>query len=233
MSKKFIWSVVVILAATVTLGAADKKKAAAAPAAPDNYVELFARYLAEARGQASKSPVEDGRWMNSLMTDSRARHVNDLITVRVEESITASGSADSQLNKSSSAGIGIPSLFGIDKKLPAAIDPANLASTKADSSFKGGGATNRAGTLSAIITARVAEVLPNGDLIVEGVREIEINGDKQIVVLNGVARFSDIGTGNVISSTALGQLSIRYFGRGLMKDNLSPGFLVRMLNKIF
>ena len=76
-------------------------------------------------------------------------------------------------------------------------------------------------------------MLPSGDLVVEGVREIEINGDRQMVVLSGVVRVADIAPGNVVLSTSVGQLRIRYFGRGLMKDNLQPGWLIRVLNKIF
>ncbi|RPJ63116.1 MAG: hypothetical protein EHM24_24895, partial [Acidobacteria bacterium] len=60
-----------------------------------------------------------------------------------------------------------------------------------------------------------------------------INGDRQIVVLTGVVRPSDITRQNVVLSTQIGQLRIRYFGRGLMKDNLQPGWLIRILNKIF
>ena len=167
------------------------------------------------------------------MGDARARHLNDLVTVNVIESITASGTADSSISKASSSAVGVPTLFGLETKLPAAINPASLASGKQDTSFKGAGATTRAGQLSAVVTARVAEVLPNGDLVIEGVHEIEINGDRQIVVLTGVARVTDIAPGNVIASTALGQLQIRYFGRGLMKDSLSPGWLIRVLNKVF
>jgi len=226
MSKQLF--VVLLLSASVAR-AADKKQAQP----QDNYAEIFARYLAEARRQASASPVEPGRWINSLMADSRARYVNDLLTVRVEENITASGSADSSLSKDSSAGIGLPNLLGLEKKLPSSIDPANLVNGKMSTAFKGAGSTNRAGVLTATLTARVAEVLPNGDLVLEGVHEIEINGDRQIVVLSGVARIADIAAGNVVSSMSLGQLSIRYYGRGLMKDNLTPGFLVRFLNKVF
>ena len=66
------------------------------------------------------------------------------------------------------------------------------------------------------MTVRVAEVLPNGDLVLEGVREIDINGDRQMVVLTGVVRPADVMPANVdASSTQIGQLSIRYFGRGL------------------
>jgi flagellar L-ring protein precursor FlgH len=137
------------------------------------------------------------------------------------------------VTKAGSASAGVPSLFGLEKKLPALIDPTNLASVKHDTAFKGAGATNRASELTATITARVSEVLPNGDLVVEGVREIEINGDRQIVVLTGVARTADVGPGNVVLSTTLGQLQIKYFGRGLIKDSLAPGFLIRLLNKIF
>jgi flagellar L-ring protein precursor FlgH len=104
---------------------------------------------------------------------------------------------------------------------------------KTSTDFKGAGSTNRAGELTAVMTARIGEVLPNGDLVVEGVREIEINGDRQIVVLSGVVRVADVGPDNSVLSTSVGQLRIRYFGRGLMKDNLNPGWLIRVLNKIF
>lgn len=205
----------------------------AAPKPSDNYDELVARYLEVARRQAAAPPTEPAAWMNTLMGDLRARRVNDLVTVRVAESIAASGTADSSLSKSSGAGIGVSSLFGLEKKVPADVTPGELVTAKADTSFQGGGATTRAGELAAVITARVAEVLPNGDLFLEGVREIDINGDRQIVVLTGLARVADIGPGNVIPSAALGQLRIRYFGRGLIRDSLSPGWLVRLLNKIF
>ena len=124
-------------------------------------------------------------------------------------------------------------LFGAEKALPSAIDPTNLVGASSGTQFKGSGATTRSGTLTATITARVIEVLPNGDLVLEGVREIDINGDRQIVVLTGVVRPRDVATSNVVLSPQIGQLRIRYFGRGLMKDNLKPGWLVRVLNKVF
>jgi flagellar L-ring protein FlgH len=207
--------------------------AAQRPAASDNYDELFARYLDAARRQAVTVAPDAASWMNSLMSDKRARHVNDLLTVRVVESISASGTADSSLGKQSSAAAGVPSFFGLEKKLPSLIDPTNLVGAKTTSSFNGSGSTNRAGDLTAVITARVAEVLPNGDLVIEGVREIEINGDRQVVVLSGVVRAADIAPDNSVRSSSLGQLRVRYFGRGLMKDSLSPGWLIRVLNKIF
>ena len=200
----------------------------------DNYDELFQRYLREAHTAPSAAPeTQAWAWMSSLALDRRARSVNDLITIRVIESITGSGSADSALAKDGSANIGVSSLFGLTTKLPTAVDPANLVSTSTKTDFKGSGTTTRAGALTTQMTARVSDVLPNGDLVVEGVREVEINGDRQMVVLTGVVRTTDINPNNVVLSTQIGQLRIRYFGRGLMKDNLKPGVLIRFLNRIF
>jgi flagellar L-ring protein precursor FlgH len=84
-----------------------------------------------------------------------------------------------------------------------------------------------------MLTARVSEVLPNGDLVIEGIREVDINGDRNVVVLTGVIRTADIQPGNVIVSTHIGQLRIRSLSQGLIHDSLEPGWLVRILNKVF
>ena len=197
----------------------------------DNYDRAFEHYLAAARAVPPAPPASP--WMASLFGDVRARSVNDLVTVHIIERVVASGAADSTLNKRSSAGASVGRVLGIDPKFADWFDPTELARWSASTDFKGGGATTRSGALTAAMTARVVEVLPNGDLVLEGVREIDINGDRQIIVLNGVVRTADIGPGNVVPSTAVGQMRIRYFGRGLIKDNLSPGWLVRLFNKIF
>jgi flagellar L-ring protein precursor FlgH len=218
--------------ATPAIAQNSKDDKGTAAAANETYDALFERYLASARAM-SKSPTANINWMVGLSADRRARGLNDLVTIHVVENLQASGTADAALDKSSAGSVGLPHLFGAESKFPAAVDPANLIGTTSDTKFKGGGVTTRTGQLTATMTARVMEVLPNGDLVLEGAREIEINGDRQIVVLTGVARPSDIGKDNDVPSTSIGQLRIRYFGKGLMKDNLKPGFLVRMLNKIF
>jgi flagellar L-ring protein precursor FlgH len=203
------------------------------PKPSDNYDVLYQQYLLSARASAQAAPSPDALWMAGLNGDHRARRVNDLVTIQVVEFVSAQGSADSSLDKQSSASVAVGNFFGVESKFPGWLDPASLASLGANTSFQGGGSTQRAGSLTAVLTARVVDVLPNGDLAIEGVREIDINGDRQILVVTGVARTRDIGPGNVIPSTAIGQMRIRYFGRGLIKDNLQPGWLVRVLNKIF
>ncbi len=203
------------------------------PQQSDNYDVLYARYLAAARALPVTTAAPDTTWMTGLLNDLRARHVNDLVTIRVVESISAVGSADANLDKSGSGAASLTHLFGLESAYPKWLDPTSLAAVNSNTSFSGGGSTTRTGDLSATLSARVIEVLPNGDLALEGVREVDINGDIQILVLTGVVRTSDIRPGNIVPSTAVGQMRIRYFGRGLMKDNLKPGWIVRVLNKIF
>lgn len=227
-----------VLTIATAVEAGPKKKnqvdSSVAPAAvvSDNYEELFVRYLQSARSTApTTGPRID--WMTGLGADFRARAVNDLVTVQVIESIVGTGTADSNLDKKSSGTASVTNLFGLESKFPSWLDPTNLANTTSDTAFKGSGTTTRASTLTAMMTARVTEVLPNGDLVLEGAREIDINGDRQIVVLTGVVKPNSLSKNNVVPSTLIGQLRIRYFGRGLIKDNLRPGLLIRILNKIF
>ncbi len=225
---------VLLLAAPVGVSAQPPqpkpKPATAKVATPESQDSALEAYLAAARG----TPVVDpSAWMQGLTMDLRARKVNDIVTVRVLENISASGTADSSLAKSTTTGVGISSFLGLQNKVPAGLGLGDLGSSQSDTGFAGSGSTARASVLTATISARVAEVLPSGDLLIEGVREIEINGDRQVVVLTGIARPFDVSPGNVVMSTALGQLRIRYFGRGLTKGSLTPGWLLRILNKVF
>lgn len=212
-----------------SVAAAQEKAPPAGPS--ENYDTEFQRYLTAAR--AMRSPRPAGEWAANLFSDRRGRAINDIITVRVVESVSATGAADSSLTKNSEAEASVSKLFGLDGKLPSFIDPTNLASNESQTRFQGGGSTTRSGELSTTMPARVVDVLPNGDLVLEGIREIDINGDRQIIVLTGSVRTMDVSRQNVVLSSQMAQLRIRYFGKGLIRDNLRPGWLVRILNKIF
>jgi flagellar L-ring protein FlgH len=228
------WARSIALACVLTGSASANALAQAQQPTPktDSYEVLYPRYLQAARAMAVDNS-SSFRWMAGLSSDFRARDINDLVTINVVESIVASGSADTALAKDNKANASLTNFFGVENKLPSWMDPANLVNTASSTDFKGGGTTNRTGSLSAVVTARVVEVMPNGDLMLEGVREIDINGDRQIIVLTGVVRKADILPDNSVSSARVGQLRIRYFGQGLIKDNLKPGWLVRVLNKVF
>ena len=191
------------------------------PAQTTDYDSEYNRFLLEAR----RSPSPKGAWMIDLATDRIARRQNDMVTIQVVESLSATGSADSNLGHRSSANMSMPS--------PTSKWLAKIFPISNETDFEGAGGTTRTTELTAMVTARVSEVLPNGDLIVEGIREVEINGDRTVVVLTGVVRPADIQPGNVVLSPQVGQLRIRSLSQGLIKDSLEPGWLIRVLNKVF
>lgn len=223
--------------ALVAMLAAAPAWAQPAPSSKDTYDAAIQRHLETARALVRASAAQTDEpsidWVTSLTSDRRASRVNDLITVRVVENIESSATADSALDKNSNGSAGVPTLFGLETKLPSVVDPSNLMSTSSETTFKGGGTTSRTSMLTATMTARVSEVLPNGDLLLEGVRELDLNGERQVVVLTGIVRAQDVRRSNQVLSTQIAQLRIQYYGRGLMKDNLKPGWLLRIMNKIF
>jgi len=197
------------------------KGSPAAVANQNTYEEMYLRYLTA----ANATPPPSTSWMADLTTDVRARHVNDLVTIRIIESLAATGSADANLTKTTKVDATFPS--------PISHGISKIAPSEVDTKFAGAGASSRTSTMTAMLTARVTQVLPNGDLVVEGVRQIEVNADRQVVVLTGVIRQADLGLDNTASSAVVGQLRIQCIGQGLVKDGMTPGWLIRVLNKVF
>lgn len=193
-------------------------------------------YLAEANAQANPSPAHDGSlWVEqganaNLFRDFKARRVNDVVTILVSESTQANATADAANSKDSSAKIGFTNLFGAENKIK---ELSSAVDGKSSTAFKGNGSTTRATTLSTTVTARVKSVLPNGYLVVEGVRELRLNNENQIIYLTGVVRPEDISARNIVPSGAIAQMEIRVQGRGVVSQPLKPGLLYRILSGVF
>ena len=128
-------SMIAVLVASLVLvatpvGAQDVETAAAAEAKPltdEDYDELFQRFLEVARQQGTATETSvDYSWMSDLALDVRARRVNDIVTVRVIESISGSGAADSAVSQGGSGVASLSNFFGLENRFPASIDPTNL-----------------------------------------------------------------------------------------------------------
>jgi flagellar L-ring protein precursor FlgH len=200
-------------------------------------VQALDAYIAEAVGRGEGAPrgAPGSLWsasapMADLGRDVRAFRVDDLLTIVVLEnaSATASGSVDT--NRSSSASASITALGGIP---PAASRLANLAGLQGERRLQGEGATSRQTSLSTTLSARVTHVLPNGYLVVEGIKTIQINSEQQTVRIRGVARPADMDAGNVVRSDRLAQMEIVVNGKGVVGDAIRrPFFLYRLLTGI-
>ncbi|KQV61719.1 MULTISPECIES: flagellar basal body L-ring protein FlgH [unclassified Duganella] len=156
----------------------------------------------------------------SLVSDSRAFRVGDIVTVILQETTQASKSAGTTLAKDSSVGIAAPGLLG--KTFPkAGVD------ISAERGFKGDAQSTQQNALSGAITVIVQEVMPNGLLKVAGEKVLTLNQGEEFVRLRGFLRAADIDANNMVSSQRIANARIAYGAQGTLADTNRPGWLTR------
>lgn len=166
---------------------------------------------------------------NFYFQDTNASHVGDIVTVRIIENARGSKDAKTKSGRSSALSASTTSLLG----LPTITTDKLRLGADFSNSFDGSGSTSRSGTLTANITAVVMAVLPNGNMRIEGHREVSINAEKEFIDLKGIIRPEDIGPGNIILSTFIAEAEIKYSGYGVLNDKQRPGWLMRIIDWIW
>ena len=124
----------------------------------------------------------------------------------------------------------------MEKRYPAShpfFNPFAQVKSELNSDFDGSGTTQRSGDLTAFITTKVIEVLPNGNLKIEGTREVKVNNEKQLIILSGIIRPRDISPGNIILSTYVADAKIEYSGSGVIHDRQRPGWMTRIIDIVW
>lgn len=169
-----------------------------------------------------------------LFVDRKAHLVNDVVTIQVVENASASGEANTGTSRDSSIAGSLEAFFGAEKVLKNnGVNPEMAVKANLANSFDGTGATSRKNSLRATITAVVREVFPNGNLYVEGKKEVIINNERQYIVLSGVVRPEDIGPENSVSSDLIADARIEYSGHGVLMEKQRPGWLGRILDVVW
>jgi flagellar L-ring protein precursor FlgH len=168
--------------------------------------------------------------------DVKARRRGDIVTIVISETASASKDAKTGTSRDSSVSAGIPGLLGLENTgifKNNFSDLAKILNASSSSKFSGSGSTSRQENLKATITARVVDVLPNGNLLIEGHRNIKVNEEDQIIVLEGTIRSRDIALDNTVNSIYIADARINYSGRGIISDRQSPGWLMNIFDKIW
>jgi flagellar L-ring protein precursor FlgH len=169
-----------------------------------------------------------------LFVDRKAHLVQDVVTIRIVEAASASGEATTATDRDSSVSGTLEAVFGLEKTLQKnGINPAAVVKGGLGNSFDGSGATSRKNSLQATITAVVREVFPNGNLYIEGKKEVIINNERQYIIVSGVIRPEDIGPDNSISSDLIADARIEYSGRGILAEKQRPGWFGRVLDVVW
>jgi flagellar L-ring protein precursor FlgH len=171
-----------------------------------------------------------------LVDDYKARHKGDIVTIVIVETSNASKEAKTDTSRNSTVNAGIPNFLGLEQ---AGIiknnfaDLSKLINASAASTYAGSGSTSRTETLNATISAKVIDVLSNGNLQIEGRRDIKVNNEDQLIIISGTVRPSDIGANNTVNSTYIADARISYTGKGIISDRQSPGWLMNVVDKLW
>jgi len=160
----------------------------------------------------------DSGAMASLSADYKARVVGDLITIKVVQDLTSSNANAVSTARTFSANSGITALPG--KLKTEGI--ANLIGLNSSEALSGKGAASTATSVTTNLSGRVVAVLASGNLVVEAKRIINMNHEKQTILLRGVVRRGDIGPGNTVASDAVGDLELEIKGKGVISDGVRP-----------
>ncbi len=169
---------------------------------------------------------------NSLYTDLKARKVGDIVTIIVKESAKSKDTGSVESKKDISFKSIIKNLFGLKDEvanITGLKDPTNLLDLSSSYSYKGSGKNEQSSVLETKITAVVTQVLPNGNLVIEGKRTILVNGERKIVGVRGIVRPYDISPDNTISSEYIANAEIVYEGKGVVSKSQSPLLFTRLL----
>jgi len=227
---KRVW-IAALLCCTVAFAQKQEKKKTASqkpPSALDRYIQEASVPLAS-NGQV---PENGSIWspaarFSNLSADLRARNVDDVVTILVQESASAVSTGQSKTSRASSANASVTSLAG-PKAPKGAL--ANLLNSSSAQSLDGQGTTSRQTTLTTTISARVTHVLVNGNLVVEGTKNLNVNAENQVITVRGVIRPIDLDTTNTVLSSRLADLELQVNGKGIVNDAVRrPNFLYRLI----
>jgi flagellar L-ring protein precursor FlgH len=180
---------------------------------------------------AAVSPaVADDIWARrdpriaNLFQDNRARNVGDIVTLVINENTTENEREQRQNNKSNTFN-GQASFFGVPQ---VANSNGSFART-----FTGSGQLTGGRTFTDRIALTVVDVMPNGNLVVEGFRSRLTLGEERVLRVCGVVRSQDIAAGNVVQSSSLANAKLSYLGRGPTSRQVNQNFLGRVMNRIW
>jgi len=173
----------------------------------------------------------------SLFSDTKAQRVGDMITIILVEKTQASKKASTNSSKDQDVAmdnptlLGAPLSFGMPGNLPLNGRKLDLETKiKGTRAFKGEGDSSQSNQLQGQITVTVAEVLPNGNLVVRGEKQLTINQGDEMIRFAGIVRSADIGPDNTVLSTLVADAKISYVGKGTLADANSMGWLGRFFN---
>ncbi|WDR05421.1 flagellar basal body L-ring protein FlgH [Devosia rhodophyticola] len=165
--------------------------------------------------------------------DERAHRIGDILTVMVTIDDSAKINNSTQRARTSTNSAGMGGIFGAAVgNLAPSIDPSAAIDLNSGTKDAGNGSVNRAESLTTSVAAVVTQVLPNGNLVIEGHQEVRVNFEVRDLIVAGIVRPSDIQANNTIPSSKIAEARIAYGGRGQITDVQQPRYGQQVLDAI-
>ena len=115
-------------------------------------------------------------------------------------------------------------IFGLENALPKSITPGSMVKMGSDNSNVGAGSINRSESINMTLAALVAQVLPNGNLVINGHQQVRVNSEMRDMQVSGIVRTEDITSENTVDLTQIAEARISYGGNGAVSDVQQPRY---------
>lgn len=202
---------------------------------PEYAVSYPAAYDGPQAAQAATGSIYQRGYDVALFQDLKAHRVGDVLTIRLSESNTAQKKADTSIKRDQSTTIENPTILGTTPQfnlpgvLPLAVTDDNTLESNLSSAndFSGAADSELSNSLNGEITVTVADVLPNGNLLVRGEKRLNINQGNEYIKISGIVRPIDIASDNSVASTKVADATIVYNGDGATAESNRMGWLSR------
>jgi flagellar L-ring protein precursor FlgH len=175
-------------------------------------------------------------WRNgsrAFFKDQRAHQVGDILTVKVKITDKATFDNDTSRSRHNKEELNFDSFFGrtsLPKPLNKVSVPGTVIAAESNALSEGKGSIDRKEELSTNVAGVVTQLLPNGNLVIEGRQEVRVNFEVRELIVAGVVRPEDIESDNTIDSTKIAQARIAYGGRGQITDVQQPRYGQQVLD---
>jgi flagellar L-ring protein FlgH len=191
------------------------------------------------------APEQVSRHANSLwrpgarafFKDQRAARVGDILTINIAIDDSAKVDNSTTRTRTNTEKADATNFLGLEaelaKKLPQAVDAANLIGFGSSNSTAGTGKIDRKEAITLKVAAIVSQVLPNGNLVVHGRQEVRVNFERRDLEVTGVVRPEDIAATNIINHTQIAEARITYGGKGQITDVQQPRYGQQLFDVVF
>ena len=186
---------------------------------------LASTLLASFARAGSIWPV-NGSGEHGIYADRKASRMGDILTIVVNETVAATNSQSTQTARDSSISDAVssflyPTTLAHKGNLP-------VVSLAGKAAYDGSGAISNQQSLASRAAVLVTDMLPNGNLVIEGMRVVTFSGETQYVVLHGIVRGDDIGSDNTVQSTNVAEAHVEFVAEGAITDSQKRGWLAKL-----